>query len=118
MVPIFETKPPFVIKVYYTYFNVSWDGLSDKAEDDYQYVKVKSVEFKRGEVTLKRTVVGIIVKALFNYRGSFHDKDSDEFIIELKTGEKETRYFNKCTRDEHIEAIELIKTKLQPSKRK
>ena len=84
MVLIFVTKPPFVIKVYDTYFNVSWDGLSDKAEDDYQYLKVKSVDFKKGEVTLKRTVVGILVKTLFNFRGSFHDRGSDEFIIEFK----------------------------------
>ena len=41
MILLLETKPPFVIKVYDTYFNISWDGQSDKVEDNYSYKKIR-----------------------------------------------------------------------------
>lgn len=116
MIPLLETRAPFVIKIYDSYFNVSGDGLSDKQEDNYYYSEIKTVLLKKGEWTLKRGIVGALVRIIFNVPSTNY-KDSDELIIEFTNGEKEKRYFSKHAEGEHCEAIDLIKSKLGKRKK-
>lgn len=114
MNPIIETQPPFVIKVYDTYFHVSWDGLTDKAEDRYPYDKVKSISIKKGKLNKTWAVIDTLAAVAFNV-GTYNTNDSDELLIEFKTGEVETRYLQSVSSDKIIDAVELIKTKLSKS---
>ena len=114
MNPIIETRPPFVIKVYDTYFHVSWDGLTDKSEDRYPYDKVRSISIKKGKLNKTWTALDLIADVAFNL-GTYDTDDSDELLIELKTGEVETRYLQSESSDKIVDAVELIKTKLSKS---
>lgn len=105
--PIIETKSPFVVKVYDTFFHVSWDGLTDKPEDQYPYNKIKSVTIKRGKNNKIMEAIDIVFTM-----GMFGAEESDEMIIEFKTGEKETRYLQSESSDKIIDAVDLIKSKI------
>ena len=112
--PIFETKPPFVIKVYKTFFTISWESLPIKEEDNYFYQKIKSVTLVIGKETVKRNILHFLLTMLTDrYQMGLSTREDDELLIEFKTGKKESRYFNKSLTDQHKEAIELIKTKLK-----
>lgn len=112
MKPILETKPPFVIKIYDTFFHISADGLSDKDEDKFHYVKLKSIKLVKGK--LNKTVANIenILSVFTDWSPIADEYESDEILIEFKTGEIETRYFNGVFSEKYKEAIELIKTKI------
>ena len=112
MKSILETKPPFVIKIYDTFFHISWDGLSDKIEDRYYYEKIKSVKNNKGRLNKEWTVLGLLTDTILDTTISEVEHNSDELLIELKSGEIETRYFQGESSDKCIGAIELIKTKL------
>jgi hypothetical protein len=114
MNPIIETRPPFVIKVYDTYFHVSWDGLTDKTEDRYSYDKVKSISIKKGKFNKTWAAVDLLADIAFNL-GTYDTNDSDELQIELETGEVETRYLQSESADKIVDAVELIKTKISKS---
>lgn len=111
MNPILETKAPFVIKVYDNYFNVSWDGLSDKSEDNYFYKKIKSVTIKKGKYNKTRSTIDLLLDLTLNL-GTFETYDTDELLIEFKTGEVETRYLQGESSDKILEAVDLIKSKI------
>lgn len=47
--PIFETAPPFVIRVYDTYFQITWQDAIPVPEDNYPYKNISSVTIKRAK---------------------------------------------------------------------
>lgn len=109
MNPILETSSPFVIKVYETFFHVSWDGLTDKPEDRYPYDRVKSVSIIKRKTNWTGEILNRIAATLI---GISDTDDSDELIIEFKTGEIETRYLQGESSDKIIDAVDLIKSKI------
>lgn len=110
MNPILETSSPFVIKVYETFFHVSWDGLTDKTEDRYSYDKVKSVSIKKGKTNLTQETLNLIATSFLP--GITDTDNSDEFIIEFKTGEIEIRYLHGESSNKIIDAVNLITSKI------
>lgn len=112
--PILETDPPFIIKVYDTYFLVLWDNCIETPEDKYLYEKIVSVTIKRGKPELN--VLGIALKFLI--RAYFHsgNTETDEIIIKFRSGEIISRYVHGEVSEKVEEAIELIQSKLNSRK--
>lgn len=107
MNPIITTKPPLVIKVFKTYFNISATGKSEKEEDNYEYKLLESVKYKKGKFNLNRSILDRLAEIIMD-AGTGDDHDSDEFIIEFITGESESRYLHGEATKEHLQAIKKI----------
>jgi len=112
MKPILETKPPFVIKIFDTYFHISSDGLFDRPEDRYYYNTLKSLTIKKGQYNKNRSLFNTLLVIINEGELADNDTDPDELIIELKDGKLETRYFNNVSSDKYLDAINLIRQKI------
>ena len=110
--PIFETTPPFIIKVFDKHFQITWNDAIEVPEDNYPYEKIRSISVKRGKEEKPWSLIDFTVE-LFTYtRMEKRIREYDEILIEFKTGETETRYVHGSVNEMMNEAIELIKTKL------
>ncbi len=112
--PILETAPPFVIKIYETYFHISGDADSDKEEDKYPYEKIKSIEIVKENLqpTVSEGIGTFLLGLLLNKNMPSGDEIVDELLIEFKSGKTERRYFNGVSSHQYVDAIELLKTKI------
>ncbi len=116
-VPLLETKPPFVIKIFKTYFHISEDGNSQLQEDNFLYEKIRSVEIKKNKLraSSEEKTGMLLVDLLFRTHTWDGNRETEELVIEFKTGETETRYFNGVSAATCAEAVEWIKNKIKHS---
>ena len=112
MKPILETRPPFVVKVFENYFHVSWDGLSENADDEFSYENIKSVKINKGKFSTERSLFGVIAQLVADSGDIIDTSDSDEMEIEFKTGQIEKRYLKEVASSKIEPAIELICKKI------
>ena len=110
MNPFFESKPPFKIKIYDKYAEITWQEAPDLAEDRYFFEKINSIIVKNNK--RKTSLMDFIIGFLFSSNLSRKMEAYDEVHIELKTGETEIRYVHGQLPESGHEAIEMIQEKL------
>ena len=113
---LFESKPPFVIKVYDTYFQITWESNIETPEDKYPYEKVRSVAAIIGKK--EPSLTNFIYSTFFQNKYARRIENYDELLIEFESGEKETRYVNGQLTDSMNEALDMIQEKLNSRKHK
>ena len=107
---LFETKPPFVLKVYYTYFQITWEDTPETPQDKYSYVNVTSVKIVTGKK--ERSLIEHFYRLFLQNQYAKRIADYDEVLIEFRNGEKETRYVHGQVSEAISEAVEIINSKL------
>jgi glutathione peroxidase-family protein len=119
MEPLYQTVPPFIVRIYADYFSIIWEGFEELEEDRYNYEFVKSIRIdynpKREHELRKKIWPSILefVLGRYNTSGSIEDKmDFSEFLIEMKDGDVKKRYLNNADPENLREAIEMIRARL------
>lgn len=111
MEPFFESEPPFVISVYDTHFEITWDGALKMPEDEYLYKDVNAVKIVPGKKD--RSLLEQVFVYIFHNSLSRKIEAYDELLIERKNGETETRYVHGPVTASMDEAIDMINDKLK-----
>lgn len=111
--PIFETKPPFVIRVYENNFQITWEDAIPVPEDNYPYKNISSVSVKRSKKNYDGIWLVFILKLFIRSHVPIETDDHDEVLIKFKSGAEEIRYIQGVTTPSINEAIELISAKLK-----
>ncbi|HEY0029115.1 MAG TPA: hypothetical protein VGC65_00040 [Bacteroidia bacterium] len=107
---LFETPPPFIIKIHFNYFEITWNGSLATPEDKYPYDKISSIEIKEGKK--EKTWTEFILSLFVNTELTRKMEAYDEILIGFKTGETETRYVHGQVTEAMEEAIEIIRSHL------
>lgn len=124
MEPIYETVPPFIIRIYASYFAVVWEGFEEAEADRYQYEYIKSVYIDKDPEREKEfgEIVGLSILdiALGRNHTSAWSIDNrinfSELIIEMKNGEVKKRYLNEADPENLQEAVDMINERLKRGK--
>lgn len=111
MESLFESQAPFVIKVYFDYFQITWESNLPLPEDKYSYKDVDYLEIIVGKKS-DRSIVEILFRYFFYNKYAAKVEDYDELHIVLKNGKAETRYIHGQATESILEAIEIINSKL------
>ena len=110
MESLFESQAPFVIKVYFDYFQITWESNFPLPEDKYSYKEVDYLEIIKGKK--QRSLIENLFRLFLYNKYAARIEDYDELQIVLKTGKAETRYIHGQATESILEAIEIINSKL------
>lgn len=141
---VYETAPPFIIKIYNTYFSITWEGFEEKEEDCYKFELIKSIRIDKdpeqdventrlaasfldrlfGNTPNYETASDVLLGSALDdlpgskksFRRARRQVDFSELIIERRDGNIEKRYLNKANPENLREALEMINSKLSNSK--
>ena len=108
---LFETQAPFVIKVYFDYFQITWESNLPLPEDKYRYKEVDYLEIIIGKKK-EWSIMEKLYRLFIQNQHAARIEEYDEIQIVMKTGETETRYIHGQATEEILEAIEIINSKL------
>lgn len=111
METLFETQAPFVIKIYFDYFQITWENNLPLREDKYRYKEVDYLEIIIGKKK-EKSIIEKLYQLFLQNEHAARIEEYDEIQIVMKTGEVETRYIHGQATEEILEAIEIIKSKL------
>ncbi|CAN5469364.1 hypothetical protein BH10BAC1_BH10BAC1_17380 [soil metagenome] len=117
MDPLFETQTALLIKVYFDYFQITWESNLPLPEDKYLYKEVNNLEIIMG-CERKKSIPDILYRWLLQNRHAARIDDYDELEITFKTGEVETRYIHGQATESILEAVEIINSKLNLREKK
>jgi hypothetical protein len=114
---LFRTEPPFLIKVYYDHFIVTWADSIESPDDKYPYKNIKSISIAEGEVEDEFTSSYFILRLLAmlflpNAASGRRKKEYQDLIIEFRNGKKETRYINGPATPSIFKAVEMINERI------
>jgi hypothetical protein len=107
---LFRTEPPFIIRIFYDHFIITWDGSVEVPEDIYHYSKVRSVTVRYGKKD--KSFSETIIDFLFKNRIAERIETYDDLVINFKDGNNEIRYINGPATPAIHEAVDMINEKL------